>query len=385
MVGVREPVRVRPGRRDDRPLLEHEHDVSRPGRTRRPDRLGPFRVRDRVAARSRSSASAAPRASRGSRAPSTSAVRISRCGSRGPLSEPAPRSAPRRYARRQQRRATTRPGGWSTGLCAESRTPGLVERLVRVRRAFDVELIARRPFERGTLIRADLRLDFDCAQQRERAARDRGAGEVEVERDLATAAEMDAARDVKQAGQLGEAVAVRLGRDRRELCAEVLRQRSTLRAPAAASCTRGRASRTSRARPPTRRGGTDEEAEPVAGAEAPGRAGRARRTGERRELAVRHHLAARDRMQRLERSARGTGCRTRGRRATSSSATCSPAKYACSRSHQRDSPPWHGGRRLGSSCQTTTPSSSDELPHAPSFGLVRQVLRRHAPNPRIDP
>src|SRR5947209_2259835 len=56
-------------------------------------------------------------------APSISAVRISRCGSRGPLSEPAPRSAPRRYARRQQRRATTRAGGRSSGRWAASRTP----------------------------------------------------------------------------------------------------------------------------------------------------------------------------------------------------------------------------------------------------------------------
>ena len=48
--------------------------------------------------------------------------------------------------------------------------------------------------------------------------------EVEVDRDLAAAAQVHAARDVEEPRELGEPVAVRVGRDRRELVAEVLRE-----------------------------------------------------------------------------------------------------------------------------------------------------------------
>ena len=99
MVGVREPVRARAGRRQDRALLEREHDVGRAGGDERVgDRVGSLRIRDCVTTAVERVELAPSRAATAARkpAPWSSAVRISRCGSRGPLSEPAPSSAPRR-------------------------------------------------------------------------------------------------------------------------------------------------------------------------------------------------------------------------------------------------------------------------------------------------
>src|SRR5262245_51420439 len=99
-----------------------------------------------------------------------------------------------------------------------------------------MELVARRTPERVLLIGADLRLDVEGPEEREGAAGDGGAREIEVERDLAASEEVDAARDMEEARQLGETVAVGLRRDRGELVAKVLRQH--LPAPAGAACTR---------------------------------------------------------------------------------------------------------------------------------------------------
>ena len=101
MIGVREPVRVRFRRRHDRALFEHEDDASCPAATRRSAIASvPFAYAIAWLARWRMRSSAPSRAATPARnwAPSISAVRISTCGSRGPLSEPAPSSAPRRYA-----------------------------------------------------------------------------------------------------------------------------------------------------------------------------------------------------------------------------------------------------------------------------------------------
>ena len=76
------------------------------------------------------------------------------------------------------------------------------------------------------LVGADLRLDVERAQQRERAPRDGGAREIEMERDLAAAAQVHAAGDVEEPGELGEPVAVRIRRDLRELVAEILREQT---------------------------------------------------------------------------------------------------------------------------------------------------------------
>ena len=102
-----------------------------------------------------------------------------------------------------------------------------------------MELVARRLVERGALVRADLRLDVERAQERERAAGDGRAREVEVDGDVAAAAQVRAAGDVEEPGQLGEPVAVASRRDRGELVAEILREQahsSTPRARAGGAC-----------------------------------------------------------------------------------------------------------------------------------------------------
>ena len=87
-----------------------------------------------------------------------------------------------------------------------------------------MQLVARRARERVLLVRADLRLDLERAQERERAPRDRRARQVEMQRDLAAPAQMHAAGDVEEPGELGEAIAVRIRRDLRELVAQLLRE-----------------------------------------------------------------------------------------------------------------------------------------------------------------
>jgi len=119
---------------------------------------------------------------------------------------------------------------------------GAMQHLVGVRARLDVQLEAGRLPEGVLLVRPDLRVDVECAEEREAAAGDGAAREIEVERHLASAAQVDAAGDVEEARQLREPVAVRLGRDRGELVPEILREH--LRASAVASCTRRRTSRT---------------------------------------------------------------------------------------------------------------------------------------------
>jgi len=93
-----------------------------------------------------------------------------------------------------------------------------------MRRPVDVELVPGGALECVLPIRADLRVDARVAEERERAASDGGGDEVEMQRDLPAAAEVDAACDVEEAGELGEAVAVRFRRDLGELLAEIVRE-----------------------------------------------------------------------------------------------------------------------------------------------------------------
>ena len=90
-------------------------------------------------------------------------------------------------------------------------------------RALDVELVARRVVECTALIGPDLRFDLEGAQECERAARDRGADEIEMDGDFSSPAQMDAAGDVEETRELGEPIAIRLRCDRGELIAEILR------------------------------------------------------------------------------------------------------------------------------------------------------------------
>src|SRR5437763_16640505 len=133
-----------------------------------------------------------------------------------------------------------------------------------------MELIAGRAPERVLLVGADLRLNVERAQQREGASCNWGADQIEVHGDLAATAEMHAPGDVEEPRQLRESIAVRLGRDRRELVAEVVRWRH-LRAPGGGACRRRRMSRTSRCHLHPRLDGT----------ERTGRGGCVRRTSPR--------------------------------------------------------------------------------------------------------
>jgi hypothetical protein len=101
---------------------------------------------------------------------------------------------------------------------------GLVQDLQRVLVTGDVELVARSTVEGAPLVGADLRRDAERTQEAEGAARDRRVGDVEMDRDLTAAAQVNAAGGVKQAGELGEPVALVAWRDRRELVAELLRE-----------------------------------------------------------------------------------------------------------------------------------------------------------------
>ena len=90
--------------------------------------------------------------------------------------------------------------------------------------AGNVELVARSTVEGAPLVGADLGSDPEPAQQAERAPRHRRVGDVEMDGDLAASAEMHAAGGMKEAGELGEAVAFAARCDRGELAAELLRE-----------------------------------------------------------------------------------------------------------------------------------------------------------------
>src|SRR3979411_722698 len=99
-----------------------------------------------------------------------------------------------------------------------------VQGLVRVRRPFDVQLVARGTVERVLLVRADLRLDVEGAQESERATCDGRAREIELQRELAATAQVAADGDVEEARELGETIAIRIRRDLCELVAQLVRE-----------------------------------------------------------------------------------------------------------------------------------------------------------------
>ena len=67
-----------------------------------------------------------------------------------------------------------------------------MEDLQRAFIARDVQLVARCAVEGVPLIRPDLRRDAEAAEQAERAAGDRGFGDVQVDGDFAAPLQMDA-------------------------------------------------------------------------------------------------------------------------------------------------------------------------------------------------
>ena len=74
--------------------------------------------------------------------------------------------------------------------------------------AGDVELVARATSERPPRVRPDLGLDAEAADEPDGPARDGRLGEVEVDRELAVPAQVQAAGRVEEPGELGEPVAV---------------------------------------------------------------------------------------------------------------------------------------------------------------------------------
>ncbi len=88
--------------------------------------------------------------------------------------------------------------------------------------ALDVELVPRRSVEGPAPVGPDLRADPAVAEERERAPRRGAASEIEVQRPVAGAAEVQAPGGVEQRGELGAPIALALRRDRRELLANVL-------------------------------------------------------------------------------------------------------------------------------------------------------------------
>src|SRR5712692_10725375 len=101
---------------------------------------------------------------------------------------------------------------------------GFVQDLQSVLVTGDVQLVARPSLERAAAVRSELRGNAKPAQKAERAASDGRVGDVEVDRDLAAAFQVNAAGRVKEPGELSEPIALVPGRDRRELVAEILRE-----------------------------------------------------------------------------------------------------------------------------------------------------------------
>ncbi len=179
VVGVREPVRLGPEPRDERPLLECEHGLGRAGRRQvRLDRVPALRVRRRRGDSRSTTRMRAPSAEatlRTKAAPAWSGVRTSRCGDRGPAERAAAEEGAAQVgAERQHGRATTRPGGRSSGTCRGSSDPRLGEHVDRVPRrrrrgagSASSPSKARRRYVRISAV------DAERPQDRERTARDR--------------------------------------------------------------------------------------------------------------------------------------------------------------------------------------------------------------------
>ena len=67
-------------------------------------------------------------------------------------------------------------------------------------------------------------MDADIAQKAKCATCDGGLTDVQVQRDLPSAAKVHPARRVEEARELGEAIAVRARDDPRELASQVFRE-----------------------------------------------------------------------------------------------------------------------------------------------------------------
>ena len=96
------------------------------------------------------------------------------------------------------------------------------ERAERFPVAREVQLVTGCGVERPASVRPDFRADATRAQQGEGAPGGRSTPEVEVKPPVSRSAQVQASRGVEERRELGEAVALTLGRNRRELVADVL-------------------------------------------------------------------------------------------------------------------------------------------------------------------
>ena len=227
MVGVGEAIRARAGRAEDGALLEDEDGAARAGECEHAlDRVQPFGISDGVPA-----SVGDPELDSffgGEACEEVSALRF------GAAKLEVRRARAAQRAAAQQRAAQV--GAAATGArddaarrCRERCEPGaqdacFVQHLQRMLVAGDMKLVARSTVEGATLVRANLGRDAEAAEQAEGAASNGGVGDVEVDGDLATAAQMDTPGGVEETGELCPAVALASRRDRRELVAEVLRE-----------------------------------------------------------------------------------------------------------------------------------------------------------------
>jgi hypothetical protein len=85
-----------------------------------------------------------------------------------------------------------------------------------------VELIPGLAPKRPPPVAPDLAADAEPTQKAERPPGDPGARKVEVERDLAPAAEVNAPRGVEEGRELRKAIAFSARGDPRELAADIL-------------------------------------------------------------------------------------------------------------------------------------------------------------------
>ena len=313
------------------------------------------------------------------RRPRAVALRTSRWGERGPESVPLPSSAPRRYAARQHARATTRFGGRSSGARPRLTTPASLQHSQRPVVACDMELVARLPPEGVSLVGADLGRHAELAQEAEGAPRRRRAREVEVERDLAAATEVQAPGGVREAGELGEPVAVLRG----TIPASSFRRSSDsdtfeLQQPTLVLDSE----RAVRAEPVRRDDAMarDDEPEAVARAERAHSTLRVQAPGERRELAVGDRLAPTDpRIARVSASSNPVRPSRSIATSTKSSGAGEVARepVASGSPLPRCSPP-----RAAARVQRAGPRRAD-LPHAPAPAPLADVRGGHRRNRRI--
>ena len=90
--------------------------------------------------------------------------------------------------------------------------------------SLDVQLVPGRSGERALLICTQLGAHADVAEQPERAPGYGGLAHVEVQRDLASAVDVEPPGRVEEPGELSEPIAIRRGHDPRELASQVFRE-----------------------------------------------------------------------------------------------------------------------------------------------------------------